>query len=63
MAGTLRYTLEPVENGTKLSQLVGISFKGLRKILNPLLPLTYARKAEWRLGEIKRILEKDPLPK
>ena len=57
MTGTLRYIIEPVEEGTKLSQLVSISFRGLRKILNPLLPLTYARKADWRLRAIKGILE------
>jgi len=59
IAGTLRYILEPVEDSTKLNQLVNISFRGLRKILNPLLTLTYARKAEWRLREIKGILEAD----
>jgi hypothetical protein len=58
MEGTLRYVIKTVEDGTKLNQMVSISFRGLMKILNPLLPLTYARKADWRLRAIKGILEK-----
>lgn len=55
--GRLRYIFEPDSGGTKLIQEVDISFDGLRKILNPLLPHTYGRTAEWRLKEIKKLLE------
>lgn len=57
MLGTLRYVFEPTGEGTKLIQQVKISFKGFRKILNPLLPFTYGRKADWRLRAVKDILE------
>jgi len=57
MVGTLRYVFEPVDDGTALVQHVRISFTGLRRILNPVLPLTYARRAKWRLQVIKRLLE------
>jgi hypothetical protein len=55
--GNLRYMFEPFDDGTRLVQEVNISFSGLKKILNPLLPFTYGRKAEWRLKAIKELLE------
>lgn len=57
IVGTLRYVFEPVDDGTALVQHVRIRFTGLRRILNPVLPLTYARRARWRLQAIKRLLE------
>jgi hypothetical protein len=55
--GRLRYVFETEAEVTKLTQEVDISFVGFRKILNPLLPYTYGKTAEWRLKEIKRLLE------
>lgn len=55
--GTLRYVFEPADDGTALVQHVRISFTGFRRILNPFLPLTYARRARGRLQVIKRLLE------
>jgi hypothetical protein len=55
--GMLTYVFEPESDGTRLIQEVEISFIGFRKILNPLLPYTYGRTAEWRLKEIKKLLE------
>lgn len=55
--GRLRYIFELDSDGTKLIQEVEISFDGFRKILNPLLPYTYGRTADWRLKEIKKLLE------
>ena len=57
MVGNLKYIFEPQGDATRLVQQVNIGFKGLRKLLSPFLPLTYARKADWRLRAIKYLLE------
>jgi hypothetical protein len=56
--GRLRYFFEPDREGTKLIQEVDIGFVGFRKILNPLIPHSYGKTAEWRLKEIKKLLER-----
>jgi len=57
MEGIHTYVFKEVGESTELIQRVELTFKGVWGILNPLLPLTYGRRASDRLLKIKEILE------
>ncbi|MCP8310259.1 MAG: hypothetical protein L6N94_02015 [Candidatus Methylarchaceae archaeon HK01M] len=59
MEGQLLYQFKSVRNETELNQKVSLCFRGIRKILTPLLPLTYRKKAKKRLWDIKAVIEKE----
>jgi hypothetical protein len=57
MKGINSYFFKEIEVGTELIQAVNLTFKGIWRPLNLMLPLTYGRRAASRLEKIKDILE------
>jgi hypothetical protein len=57
MTGRLRYELTEVDEGTKLVQKQWFNYRGLLRILEPIIRRALIPRLEWRLGTIKSGLE------
>jgi hypothetical protein len=57
MTGRVRYELTEVDDGTKLVQKQWFNYRGLLRILEPIIRRVLIPRLEWRLGTIKSGLE------
>ncbi len=57
MSGRDRYELTEIQDGTKLVHQKWVSCLGLLRIMEPFVRRALFQRLEWRLDEIKRILE------
>lgn len=63
MAGTDRYELAVTQEGTTLNHEKRVSFRGVLRLVEPLMRIPLIPRLEARLVEIKRLLEAGDDPK